>query len=207
MQKRDPVIRGASSLSFFVPSDSHRFSRSKVPRQLRSLDVIMLRLYAISCLITNIQTFLEVVLMAKSTFKEEHDLGLNRTFLLVFGVLILAFDHVFSFEPSEKRSAEAARIREKYSDRIPVIVEKAEKSDIPTIDKKKYLVPADLTVGQFVYVIRKRIKLNSEKAIFIFVDNVLPPTGALMSAVYEEKKDDDGFLYVTYSGEHTFGST
>ncbi|XP_048618841.1 autophagy-related protein 8f isoform X1 [Brassica napus] len=141
--------------------------------------------------------------MAKSTFKEEHDLG---TFLLVFGVLILAFDHVvFFFEPSEKRSAEAARIREKYSDRIPVIVEKAEKSDIPTIDKKKYLVPADLTVGQFVYVIRKRIKLSSEKAIFIFVDNVLPPTGALMSAVYEEKKDDDGFLYVTYSGENTFG--
>ena len=41
----------------------------------------------------------------------------------------------------------------------------------------RYLVPADLTVGQFVYVIRKRIKLSAEKAIFIFVDNVLPPTG------------------------------
>ncbi|KAH0942245.1 hypothetical protein HID58_001882 [Brassica napus] len=99
--------------------------------------------------------------MAKSTFKEEHDL--------------------------EKRSVEAARIREKYPDRIPAI-------------------PADLTVGQFVYVIRKIIKLSAEKAIFIFVDNVLPPTGALMSAVYEEKKDDDGFLYVTYSGENTCGS-
>jgi hypothetical protein len=36
-----------------------------------------------------------------------------------------------------------------------------------------------LTVGQFVYVIRKRIKLSSEKAIFIFVKNVLPPTGML----------------------------
>ncbi|KAJ4833723.1 Autophagy- protein 8f [Turnera subulata] len=71
------------------------------------------------------------------------------------------------------RRAEAARIREKYPDRIPVIVEKAERSDIPNIDKKKYLVPADLTVGQFVYVIRKRIKLSAEKAIFIFVDNVL----------------------------------
>jgi len=87
-----------------------------------------------------------------------------------------------------------------------VIVERAEKSDIPTLDKKKYLVPADLTVGQFVYVIRKRIKLNAEKAIFIFVNNVLPPTAALMNAIYEEHKDDDGFLYVTYSGENTFGS-
>lgn len=73
-----------------------------------------------------------------------------------------------------------------------VICEKVEKSDIATIDKKKYLVPADLTVGQFVYVIRKRIKLSPEKAIFIFVDEVLPPTAALMSSIYEEHKDEDG---------------
>jgi GABA(A) receptor-associated protein len=135
--------------------------------------------------------------------------------------------------PLERRQAEANRIREKYPDRIPVrsfflfmyfayfsmmvcsnpkqlpceqvIVEKAEKSDIPDIDKKKYLVPADLTVGQFVYVVRKRIKLSAEKAIFIFVKNTLPPTAALMSAIYEENKDEDGFLYMTYSGENTFG--
>jgi GABA(A) receptor-associated protein len=88
---------------------------------------------------------------------------------------------------------------------LQVICEKVEKSDIATIDKKKYLVPADLTVGQFVYVIRKRIKLSPEKAIFIFVDEVLPPTAALMSSIYEEHKDEDGFLYITYSGENTFG--
>lgn len=28
---------------------------------------------------------------------------------------------------------------------------------------------------------------------------------ALMSSIYEDHKDDDGFLYVTYSGENTFG--
>ncbi|CAN6485895.1 unnamed protein product [Victoria cruziana] len=107
----------------------------------------------------------------------------------------------------KRRRAEAVRIREKYPDRVPVIVEKAEKTDIPDIDKKKYLVPADLTVGQLVYVIRKRIKLGAEKAIFIFVKNVLPPTGAMMSTIYEEHKDEDGFLYMTYSGENTFGES
>ena len=61
-----------------------------------------------------------------------------------------------------------------------------------------------------------------EKAIFIFVNEELPPTAALMSAIYNEHKDEDGFLYVTCesikcilvyityqlfidSGENTFG--
>merc|ERR1712093_176733 len=118
-------------------------------------------------------------LHAMGPFKQEHDL--------------------------EKRKQEAGRIRDKYPDRIPAIVEKADKSDIVDIDKKKYLVPAALTVGQFVYVIRKRIKLSPEKASFIFVNNVLPPTAALMSSIYEDHKDDDGFLYISYSGENTFG--
>lgn len=91
---------------------------------------------------------------------------------------------------TEKRKAEAERIRQKYPDRIPVICEKVEKSDIPTIDKKKYLVPADLTVGQFVYVIRKRIKLSPEKAIFIFVNEILPPTaGKFMQFYFLFKKN------------------
>ncbi|KAK4755076.1 hypothetical protein SAY87_008833 [Trapa incisa] len=78
--------------------------------------------------------------------------------------------------PLEKRQVESARIREKYPDRIPIIVEKAERSDIPDIDKKKFLVPRDLNVGQFVYVVRKRINLSAEKAIFVFVNNTLPST-------------------------------
>mmetsp|Transcript_65078 Transcript_65078/g.179837 ORF Transcript_65078/g.179837 Transcript_65078/m.179837 type:complete len:175 (+) Transcript_65078:40-564(+) len=107
--------------------------------------------------------------------------------------------------PLEKRKSEAERIRAKYPDRVPVICEKADRSDIPDIDKKKYLVPADLTVGQFHYVIRKRIKLAPEKALFLFCSNSIPPNAALMSTVYEEQKDEDGFLYIQYSGESTFG--
>merc|ERR1739838_318068 len=107
--------------------------------------------------------------------------------------------------PFDKRKKEADRIIKKYPERIPVICEKASQSDISDIDKKKYLVPSDLTVGQFVYVIRKRIKLEPEKAIFIFVNNTLPSTAAVMSALYEEQRDADGFLYIAYSGENTFG--
>ena len=85
-------------------------------------------------------------------------------------------------------------------------MEKSPKSDVPDIDKHKFLVPGDLTMGQFVYVIRKRVKLSPEKAIFIFVNNTLPTTPTLVSSIYKEHKDPDGFLYVTYSSETTFGA-
>lgn len=119
--------------------------------------------------------------------------------IVVFVVIVIGTN------PPEKRKSESTRILQRFKDRLPVICEKVENSDIQEIDKRKYLVPGDLTVGQFVYVVRKRIKLPSEKAIFIFVNDILPPTAALMSTVYEEHKDEDGFLYVLYSGENTFG--
>jgi len=75
----------------------------------------------------------------------------------------------------------------------------------------RYLVPGDLTVCQFMCVIRKRIKLEPEKAMFFFVHdsknnhNIAPLQSALLSAIYDQHKDEDGFLYITYSGETTFG--
>jgi len=100
---------------------------------------------------------------------------------------------------------EAERILEKYPERIPVIVEKAKKCDLPDIDKNKYLVPKDLTVGQFIHVIRKRTKLGPEQAIFIFVNNTLPISSMLMSQLYDEQKDASKFLFMVYNGESTFG--
>jgi len=107
----------------------------------------------------------------------------------------------------EERKVSSASIRAKHPDRIPVIVEKRARDDsLPEIDKKKFLVPADLTIGQFVYVIRKRIKLTPEQAIFLFVNKgTLPPTVATLQKVYSQHMDEDGFLYMTYSGENTFG--
>lgn len=112
----------------------------------------------------------------------------------------------FKFQYSyEQRKKEATSIKKKYPDRIPVIVEKEPHSDIVEIDKHKFLVPNHLTVGQFVYVIRKRMKLPPEKAIFIFVHNQIPNQSCLMSSIYEESKDNDEFLYIKYTGENTFG--
>nr|KAF6368498.1 GABA type A receptor associated protein like 1 [Myotis myotis] len=78
--------------------------------------------------------------------------------------------------PFEYRKKEGEKIRKKYPDRVPVIVEKAPKARVPDLDKRKYLVPSDLTVGQFYFLIRKRIHLRPEDALFFFVNNTIPPS-------------------------------
>lgn len=107
--------------------------------------------------------------------------------------------------PFEKRKEEATRIIAKYPDKIPVIVQKKGLSSIPAIDKSKYLVPMDITIGQFLHVIRKRIKITPDQAIFIFVNDTLPASSTIMSNIYKNNKDKDGFLYLSYTGESTFG--
>jgi GABA(A) receptor-associated protein len=106
----------------------------------------------------------------------------------------------------EQRMQEAEKVRERHPDRLPVICEKVDGSNIPDIDKNKFLVPSDLTVGQFVLVVRKRVMLEPEKAIFLFIDDkTIPSNAAMMSDLYQKHKDEDGYLYVKYSGENTFG--
>ena len=107
----------------------------------------------------------------------------------------------------EQRTHEATRIRGKYPDRVPVVVERSRGcSNIEEITKHKYLVPNDLTMGQLTYVIRKKITgLDSHKALFIFINNEMPATGDMISVLYHKHMDEDGFMYVEYSGENAFG--
>uniref|UniRef100_A0A3Q3A839 GABA(A) receptor-associated protein like 2 n=1 Tax=Kryptolebias marmoratus TaxID=37003 RepID=A0A3Q3A839_KRYMA len=87
---------------------------------------------------------------------------------------------MFPFCSAEHRCIESAKIRSKYPDRVPVIVEKVSGSQIVDIDKRKYLVPSDITVAQFMWIIRKRIQLPSENAIFLFVDKTVPQSSITM---------------------------
>jgi len=105
----------------------------------------------------------------------------------------------------DQRKIESERIRKKYPDRVPVIVKKVANSDIPDIDKHKYLVPEDITIGQFMFILRKRLALSSEKAIFLFINNQIPIMSDIMINVFNKHKNNDGFLYMDYAGENTFG--
>lgn len=116
----------------------------------------------------------------------------------------------FSERHSEDfRRAESFRILTKYPERVPVIVERHHSCyDIAEINNNKYLVPHDMTVGQFMCVVRKRIKLKPEQALFLFTEtNQIPPQHDTLSNIYQTHRNADGFLYVTYNGENAFGDS
>ena len=104
----------------------------------------------------------------------------------------------------EKRVAESDRIICKYPERVPIICQRIN-NEVPEIDRNKYLRPRDLSMANFMLVIRKRLQLSPEKALYLFVRNKIVPCSQLLGTVYEEKKDEDGFLYINYAGESTFG--
>jgi len=100
---------------------------------------------------------------------------------------------------------EYERIKNKYPNRIPIIVEKKKDSELPDIDKSKFLVQKDMIINQFIYIIRKKINLKPNEAIFVTINNQMCISNQSLSEIYDKHKNDDGFLYITYSSENTFG--
>ena len=105
----------------------------------------------------------------------------------------------------ELRKNEANKIIFKYPTRIPVIVEKHISCQLKDISKKKYLVPNDLTMNQFIYIIRKKIELKPSESLFITINDHLAPSTLTLAEIYHNDKNDDGFLYMIYTSENTFG--
>ena len=142
----------------------------------------------------------------------------------------------------EQRRFESERIRRRYPDRIPVIVQpfpsaassssssssssilssslfRSFSSSISSsssssgdlalarLENEKFLVPSELSFGQFAYNIRRRLRLRSEHALFFYIGSYgkQPVLSSTMETLYNENKDADGFLYVCYADEKVFG--
>src|SRR5579872_6171686 len=105
----------------------------------------------------------------------------------------------------DKRKEESARTIDKYPDMIPIIFERQKNSTIPYLDKCKIMISDKCNVSSFIFAMRQRVKLKPEEAFYIYVNNTIPNMSMLMSQLYKENKDDDGFLYIVYASEATFG--
>ena len=114
----------------------------------------------------------------------------------------MTFKQKFSLD---YRKEESKRIRMIYPNRIPVICEKLYNTD-PNINKIKYLIPVEVTLAYFIFLIRKNYILSQNEGIFLIINGFIPPTSYCFSKLYDLFSDDDGFLYINYSVESVFGA-
>ena len=107
--------------------------------------------------------------------------------------------------PLYQRLQESAKVLYEYPDKVPVVCEKDNRLHNCDIKKRKYLVAKDLTIGQFMYIIRNQIEMKSSMGLFLFTNGTIPSSSEKMGSIYNKYKDNDGYLYVNYAFENTFG--
>lgn len=97
-------------------------------------------------------------------------------------------------------------IKEKYPNYIPIIV-KVHNDKTIKLTKFKFLVTNEITLAQFLCILRKKItNIKSTESIFILINNTLMPITLNLSSIYKEKKDKDtNMLFITICKENTFG--
>jgi GABA(A) receptor-associated protein len=99
----------------------------------------------------------------------------------------------------ESRSKDCQTILTKHPQIVPMIVEKAAHSNVPELQKSKMLVSNTLTVAQVLRIIRSKTGLGRDSKLQLLLHGKVAEETDLISSVYTEARDEDGFLYCTYS--------
>jgi hypothetical protein len=96
----------------------------------------------------------------------------------------------------------------KYPNRIPIVLSSISYKKIGNI---KLIVPFDMTLTQFITILRNKIELKKEEAIYFFVkdtnnkSDVIIPTTSSLGPLYNQYKDKSLILNMYFEKEAVFG--
>ncbi|KRZ21508.1 Adenosine monophosphate-protein transferase FICD [Trichinella pseudospiralis] len=109
--------------------------------------------------------------------------------------------------PYNTRVREIQEIRRAYPDKIPIVIERFEgEKYLPVLDRCKFLVPDHVTMTELMQIVRRRLELHPEQALFLLVnEKSLVSHSTTLAELYEAEKDTDGFLYIVYTSQPGFG--
>ena len=106
--------------------------------------------------------------------------------------------------PFEERKAKAARLLERYPDRVPVVLLAGSPELVLT--HTKLSVTRGGPMGGLIQAIRTRVKsLGPAESLYCFVDNKLFSGAQTVEEVYEAHAEPDQILYISVAKENAFG--
>jgi GABA(A) receptor-associated protein len=111
------------------------------------------------------------------------------------------------YSPVSKKKIED--MLNKHPDRVPIVISS---NSYKENGQHRFIVPNNITIAEFMKILRKKISLRPEEAIFIFVkDNtikngdVMVPSSSTVGSIYNEYKDMNLILNLIYEKESVFG--
>ncbi|KRX43772.1 Adenosine monophosphate-protein transferase FICD [Trichinella murrelli] len=133
------------------------------------------------------------------------DIPLNETFIAVFIATQVCL--TMNSMGGDTRVREIQEIRRAYPDKIPIVIERFEgEKYLPVLDRCKFLVPDHVTMTELMQIVRRRLELHPEQALFLLVnEKSLVSHSTTLAELYEAEKDTDGFLYIVYTSQPGFG--
>ena len=118
------------------------------------------------------------------------------------------FRDQYTFEDRKNETQDV--FKKSNNNKIPIILIKdPKKSGMFTIKDFKLLAPAHKTLSYLTRRIMEIAKLEASESLFLFPESdpsVLLSPGFMISQIYDKFKHEDGYLYLIYTTENTFGN-
>merc|ERR1712038_368700 len=125
-----------------------------------------------------------------------------KTVLYKFECIFLLLSMNYKESTSlESRCQESKAIRAKHPDRVPCIVMAHRDSIYSDLKASKFLISNEYSLAQFYCIVRKRLNIRADQSIFFYCKNTIPSAQTTIASLYDDFKNEDGFLYLTYSEE------